>query len=151
MAKMQITFDGFSDLAYAIDKAGGDLKPAVDEALNETQKIVQENVTIASAQYASKGGGKGYSTGEMFKAIKKDPQVEWHGNVAEVGVGFNLSAKGGFHSLFIMYGTPRHGKNHPGMAANKKVYNAIKGLRTRKQIAEVQEKVMQKHLNLEGD
>lgn len=140
MAKMSITFDGFSTLTDAIDKAGGDLRAAVDEALQEAQKIVQTNLTTGAAVYAGKGR-KGYATGKMYSTIIGDGGVEWHGSIAEVKSGFKLNQSTGWHSIFIMYGTPR-------MAKDPKVYNAIKGTKTRKEIAEKQEKILEEHLSL---
>lgn len=142
MARMSITFKGFEDLAYRIDKAGGNLKKAVDEALRETQKLIQDNLAAAAAVYA-KGGKKGYATGEMYKTIIRNVQIEWHGAIGEVRVGFDLSKDGGYHSIFIMYGTPR-------MAKDTAVFNAIKGAKTKKQIAELQENIMRKYLVLGG-
>ncbi len=142
MAKMSITFNGFEKLAEDIDAIGGDLQKAVGEALNESQKIIQSNLQSAAVPYARKGGGKGYATGRMYQSIIKDPQVVWKGLIAEVGVGFRLFASGGWHSIFIMYGTPR-------MAKNPKVFNAIKGTKTRNEIAQKQEEVMQKYLSLD--
>lgn len=141
MARMSITFKGFEKLAEDIDAIGGDLQNAVDEALTETQKLVQANVQSAAATYARKGGGKGYATGRMYQSIIKDPQIMWKGLIAEVRVGFALYQSGGWHSIFIMYGTPR-------MAKNPKVYNAIKGTKTRNEIAKLQEEIMKKHLTL---
>jgi hypothetical protein len=145
MAKMSITFDGFEKLAEDIDEVGGDLHAAVDEALAETQKLVQDNLTSASAIYGRKGGGKkGYATGEMYRTIIQDLQIDWRGTIAEVKTGFSgegANLSGFMHSIFVMYGTPR-------MPKNAKVYNAIKGTQTRKQIAEKQEEIMVKHLEL---
>ena len=143
MAKMKITFDGFAKLAEDIDAIGGDLHAAVDEALEETQFIVQNNLVTAADIYAAKGR-KGYAKGDMYKSIIQDVNIDWKGTVAEVKTGFtgeggNLA--GFMHSIFVMYGTPR-------MAKDPKVYNAIKGTKTRKQIAEKQEEVMVKHLKL---
>ena len=143
MAKMSITFKGFEQLAEDIDAIGGDLKNAVDEALTESQKLIQSNLQTAAAEYSRKGGGKGYTTGKMYQSIIKDPQVEWKGLIAEVGAGFELFARGGWHSIFIMYGTPR-------MSKDQKVYNAIKGTKTKNEIAKIQEEIMQKHLALGG-
>ncbi|WP_458397874.1 hypothetical protein [Anaerotignum sp.] len=140
MARMSITFKGFEQLAENIDAIGGDLHKAVDEALNESQKIIQSNLTSAAAPYAGKGR-KGYATGEMYGNIISNPQIEWNGLVGEVKVGFNLSS-GGWHSIFVMYGTPR-------MAKDPKVYNAIKGTKTKNQIAKKQEEIMQNYLKLE--
>lgn len=144
MAKMQITFDGFERLAAEVDRVTGQLEKAVDDALNETFDIVQHETESASAIYATKGGGrKGYATGNMYRAIKSDDGVKWKGSVAEVGVGFDFSKNGGFHSIFVMYGTPR-------MAKDAKVYNAIKGTRTKKRVYEAQEKVMRGYLSIGG-
>ena len=143
MARMSITFDGFKDLAADIDRTGGDLHAAVDEALTATGKYIQEQVTSAAAVYAGKGR-KGYATGEMFNAIKKDSPVQWQGSVAEVSVGFVLGQKGGWHSIFVMYGTPR-------MAKDQKVYNAIKGSKTKAEVERIQKEIMLKHLQLGGE
>lgn len=142
MARMQILFDGFKDLAAQIDKAQGDLHGAVNEALEETERIVHDNLETAAAPYA-RGGRKGYATGAMYAARKGLKGVQWAGTWAEIGVGFDLKANGGFHSIFVMYGTPR-------MAKDAKVYNAIRGAKTRKQIAEKQQGIMKKHLELGG-
>lgn len=142
MAKMSIIFDGFADLAEKIDRSDGDLHKAVDEALTATQKLIQDNLVTAAAPYATKGK-KGYATGAMYKAIINNAKVNWHGSVAEVDAGFELYQEGGWHSIFVMYGTPR-------MAKDTKVYNAIKGTKTKKDIAAEQQKIMQSYLNLEG-
>lgn len=144
MAKrMSITFDGFEKLAEDIDAIGGDLHAAVDEALEETQFIVQDNLTSAAEVYQH-GGRKGYATGKMYNSIIQDLRINWKGMIAEVNTGFTGNGghfAGFMHSIFVMYGTPR-------MAKDPKVYNAIKGTKTRKQIAEKQEEVMVKHLKL---
>ena len=146
MARMKIIFDGFNELAEVIDKAGLDLHKAVDEALTETQKIIQTNLTNASSAYAHKGP-KGYATGDMYSHIIRNADIEWRGTVASVRVGFDLRSGGGFHSIFIMYGTPSR-RNNRGIAKDSKIYNAIRGVRTRKQIAEKQEEIMQRYLRL---
>lgn len=138
--KMSIMFDGFKDLAAAIDRSGGDLHTAVDEALVETQKLIQQNLTTAAAPYSAKGR-KGYATGDMYGTIISDGAVSWAGSVATVDTGFRLRQKGGWHSIFIMYGTPR-------MAKDTAVYNAIKGTATKEQIAKLQQEIMQKYLKL---
>lgn len=144
MAKMGLTFNGFREMAARIDEIGGDayLHRAVNEALTETQKIIQNNVEQAAAIYARKGGGqKGYATGEMWRAVKRNVQIEWIGSIAVVHVGFDLNIPGGFHSIFVMYGTPR-------MQKDTKLYNAIFGAKTKKQIAEKQKEVLAKYIGL---
>lgn len=140
MARMPILFDGFDDLAAEIDRAGGDLTAAVEDALQQTQEFIQNGLTMAAAPYNGKGL-KGYATGKMFGSIVDDRKIYFKGNVAEVRVGFELDK--GFHSIFIMYGTPRIKKD-------QKIYNAIKGTKTQKEIAELQEMVLRKYLNLGG-
>lgn len=144
MAKMSILFDGFADLAAAIDRVNGDLQKAVDEALTDTVDVVRDNLIPATAVY-TRGGRKGYASGNMVEAIKQDADIKWTGTVAEAGTGFTTnggSTLAGFmHSIFVMYGTPR-------MAKDPKVYSAIKGTRTKTEIAKKQEEVMRKHLSL---
>ena len=143
MARMSIKFDGFDDLAAEIDRAGGNLEAAVEDALLQTQEYIQNGLTIAAAPYNGKGI-KGYATGKMFGSIIDDRKIYIKGNVAEVNAGFNLDAPGGFHSIFIMYGTPRIKKD-------QKIYNAIRGTKTKKDIAELQEEIMRKHLKIGGE
>ena len=141
MARMSITFPGFDDLAAEIDRAGGNLEAAVEDALLQTQEFIQNGLIMAAAPYNAKGL-KGYATGKMFGSIIDDRKIYFKGTVAEVRVGFELDT--GFHSIFIMYGTPR-------IAKDQKVYNAIRGTKTQKEIWELQESVMRKHLNLGGE
>lgn len=143
MAKMQILFNGFEDLAAEVDRSDGDLQKAVDEALTETAKYIQGQVTSAAAPYAAKGR-KGYATGRMYGSIIEDGLVTWNGHVAEVGTGFALNESSGWHSIFVMYGTPR-------MAKDTKVYNAIKGAKTKKEIERIQQEIMQKYIKIGGD
>lgn len=144
MAKMSLTFKGFEQLAEDIDAIEGDLHAAVDEALEETQFIIQDNLVTGASVYAA-GGRKGYAKGDMYKSIIQDVRIDWKGTIAEVKTGFSSNGgatwKGFMHSIFVMYGTPK-------MAKDAKVYNAIKGTKTRKQIYEKQEEIMVKHLEL---
>ena len=142
MAKMKILFDGFSDLAEHIDKASDNLQKAVNEALEATFKIIQTEVENATAIYSAKGGGKkGYSTSRMYQTIIKDGGVKWNGTVAEVSVGFDLSKKYGYHSIFVMYGTPRYPKD-------SKLYASIKGSRVKEEVAKAQEEILRSYLTI---
>lgn len=149
MAKMSIVFDGFEKLAAEIEKAGLDVKPAVNEALEETQHYIQQELEQAAQPYQN-GGRKGYAEGNLNDAIIRNPEVDWSGTVATVGVGFSkeLDWKGFMHSIFVMYGVPAHGKFNKGYVKDAKVYNAIRGVRTKKQIAEIQKEVMQRYLKM---
>lgn len=149
MASMKITFDGFKDLATELDRMGGNLKAATNEALEATFDIVQNNLKSAASKYAAPNPKTG-RTGKMYKAIKVDKDVEWTGDVAKIGVGFDLNAPGGVHSIFVMYGTPKHRVNHPGIKKDTKVYNAIRGSNTQSEIASKQEEVLKKYLSMGG-
>lgn len=144
MAKMSITFDGFNELAEMIDKANLDLKSAVNEALEETADIAKATLIPAAAIYDRKGL-KGYAKGKMYRSMLRDKPISWEGSVATVRTGFSAErSKAGFmHSIFVMYGTPR-------MAKDPKIYNAIKGTKVRKEIAQKQEEIMVKHLKFGG-
>ena len=144
MARMEILFDGFVRLAQEVDRVTGQLEKAVDDALNETSDIIQTETRSASSIYATKGGGRqGYATGAMYRSIVSENQVKWKGYTAEVNVGFDFGKHGGHHSIFIMYGTPKIPKD-------AKVYNAIRGTRTRKRVYEAQEKKMREYLSIGG-
>lgn len=147
--KMSITFDGFEKLAAELDKQGQELKPAVNEALEETQKYIQQNLEAATSVYQN-GGKKGYADGDMVNAIIKEPRIDWSGSVASVKVGFSqqLNWKGFMHSIFVMYGVPAHGKFNKGYQKDAKVYNAIRGKKTRIEIEKIQKEVMEKYLKL---
>lgn len=148
MARMSITFNGFEQMAAKLDEMGKDLKPAVNEALEETQKFVQAKLEHAAQPYRNpQKGRKGWAKGNMYDAIIKNPIIEWQHTVATVKVGFSSENKLGFmHSLFVMYGVPMHGKFNHGYAKDINIYNAIRGIRTRRQIAEIQKMIMGKYL-----
>lgn len=142
MASMSIIFDGFEELADQIMRSEQALRPAVDEALKKTQRIIQDALREASAIYAAKGGGrKGYATGRMFKTIIDDNAVTWEGTVATINAGFEISKYR--ESIFVMYGTPR-------MAPDAKVFNAIFGERIQSEIEKAQEEILTKYLQLGG-
>ena len=149
MAKMSIMFNGFADLAEKIDAMGKDIKPAVEEALTETQKLVQTNLDSAAEQYRSPNDGrKGWAKGNLYKAIIKNPRIEWEGNIATVRVGFSreLDRLGFWHSIFVMYGVPFHGKFNHGYAKDTKIYNAIKGTRTKNRIKKLQRDTLERYM-----
>jgi hypothetical protein len=75
--------------------------------------------------------------------------VEWTGMVAEVAVGFDLTKKGGFHSIYVMNGTKVHGT--PRVKKDQKLWNAIKGAQTKKEIAALQEEILRKYLKIGGE
>lgn len=149
MARMSITFDGFDKLAEELNKKEVALKPAVNEALEESQKYIQQRLESAAEPYRSPNTGlKGYAKGDLYEAIIKEPHVEWENSYfASVKVGFSSENRKGFmHSIFVMYGVPFHGKFNHGYKKDAKIYNAIKGTRTRNQIEKIQKKTLERYL-----
>ena len=69
--------------------------------------------------------------------------MEWTGDTASVGVGFDISG-GGLPSIFLMYGTKLHGQPH--ITPDRKLYDAVYGAKTRKEISKIQESAFQKVL-----
>jgi len=136
---MSLDTKDFQRLLSEIDKKGLDIMEAADKALTETSELIAENLTTAAAPYAGKGR-KGYATGRMYGTIIRDKPV-WIGNVAEVKAGFRV--RDALESIFIMYGTPRIQKD-------TKVFNAIKGTKTKKQIQERQEEILMEYMSLGG-
>ena len=148
MAHFGILFDGFEELAEILDRNSKDLKKATNEALEETHKLITPKIHNVMEKH--------HDTGDTEKSIIDEPLINWQGSKATVHIGFDLK-NGGFPSIFLMYGTKPHeiwnqyGGNlggHPGMPKDTELFNAIKGTRTKKEIAEKQREVMNKYINL---
>lgn len=136
MAHMSVTFKGFDQLFEDFDRLDSQAaRDSVDRALRATADYVQTNVNEAAQPYAQ-GGHKGYATGDMYNALRKENNVYWVTNyIAEVKLGFDFYADGGFHSIFMMYGTPK-------IAKDQKLYDAIFSSRTKKQVEKIQKEIM---------
>lgn len=130
--KMKIVGNGFADLAEKLDKITNDIKPAVDEALKRTHGFITPNLNDAMNKH-----NRTYKT---VSTLIRDDGVTWEGVVATIDVGFRIR-EGGLPSIFLMYGTPR-------MKKDTKLYNAIRGAKTKKYIYELQKEIMNKHITL---
>ena len=146
--KMTLDFKGFEDLLSEYEGMGGDVKRAVTGALIQSKQLVTKQ--------AEEAIGKHRRTGQTAASIDRGHTVTWNGNYGSIDVGFHIS-EGGLPSIFLMYGTPRHtpvnqyGKPkrsdaglHPGMDADRKLYNAIYGSGTKKKIRKLQEEAVRK-------
>lgn len=125
MAKLKFEGNVFAGLLEKLDELSGDVGAAIEESLEESSKIVQKNVETAMQKHNR--------TGETEKQILKNEKVEKNGVVYTIRVGFNLPE--GLTSLFLMYGTPRS-------KPDRKLYNAIYGTKTKKEIREKQTEVI---------
>lgn len=130
--KMKIVGNGFADLAEQLDRITNDIKPAVDEALKRTHEFITPNLDEAM--------NKHNRTHKTVGTLIRENGVTWEGFVATVDVGFRIR-KGGLPSIFLMYGTPK-------MKKDTKLYNAIRGAKTKKYIYELQTEVMTRHISL---
>lgn len=140
MAKNKITvdFDGFDVLKKQLDEIGGDAtKRAIEAALKASQQLIAEQVTAAIEPHTRPTGGR------TKKSIVKNSPVEWAGDTASIGVGFDISG-GGLPSIFLMYGTKLHGQPH--IEPDKNLYNAVYGAQTKKRIMQLQEQAFNKVL-----
>lgn len=133
--KIGLQFSGFEETIARLKELEGDVKKATEEALIESQAIVAENARNAMSKH--------HRTGHTEESIVTDKKVEWEGFEASIGVGFDIS-NGGLASVFLMYGTPRHAPNHPGTDADRVVWDAVYGTKTKKAVAAVQNEIFQK-------
>lgn len=122
--KFKLEFSGFEELSQKLQELGGDLETVTEQALQSTHNYITPKLHADMRKHKR--------TGRTEKSIIDNAKVEWIGSVASIDVGFNIS-NGGLPSIFLMYGTPRH-------RPDKQLYNDIYGSKTKKEIAEVQEK-----------
>lgn len=123
-----IQFKGFNELMEELDGLGGDLKEVANECLQVSNKMITPKLHLDMERHKQ--------TGKTEKSIVENARVEWEGTTASIDVGFKIS-NGGLPSIFLMYGTPRIKKD-------TKLYNDIYGSKIKKEIAEEQEKILQK-------
>lgn len=142
MARMKLEIEGLNELLNRIESLDGNIRQVTEEALRETHAIVTRKAEAAMANGNLPAKGK-YSHGDTLGHLRRNAAVEWHGDVAEVPVGFDINS-GGLVSIFLMYGTPR-------MRPAKGLKDAFFGSRTRKEIVEAQENVFWNEIRrLEG-
>ena len=133
MAKLGLEFDGFEKLMQKLEEVKGDAEQATENALVATHELVTRNLQSAIAPHRR--------TGETERSLKRNAEVTWFGTTAEVEVGFDID-NGGLPSVFLMNGTKVNGT--PRVKPDTKLYNAIYGAKTKKEIAELQEKEFRK-------
>ena len=137
MAKKKTGFDTTALLKYAADlEAAGDsaaLKRAVEAGMKSTKQKTNEQVRAAMQPGNLPARGR-YSTGKTLQQLNTDMDVQWDGNTAILPLGFNLR-DGGMVSIFLMYGTPKHGpapglrealKENPRKISRKEMESACK-------------------------
>jgi hypothetical protein len=138
-AKMGLKFDGWEETITKLNNLAGDniTKKAVSEALTKSKEYVNEGIEKAVISGSLPAKGK-FSTGDTKSSINRDSDVTWQGQTASIKVGFDFK-KSGTTSIFLMYGTPK-------MKPAKGLKNAIYGSKARKEIAEIQSEIINKHI-----
>lgn len=108
--KMSIDFSGFAEYAEKLDKLGGDLKAVFDDALQQAAETYAADTLEATNDRFMPAKGK-YSNGDTAESVIKENevQVQWNGNIGEVGIGFDLSKS--ITSIFLIDGTPKMNPN----------------------------------------
>ena len=136
--KLSIDFEGYSILKRQLDELGGKAtERAVDSALKASQQLIARQVSAAMTPHNG--------TGNLKKQIVTTNPVEWTGDTASIGVGFNIRGENGLEglpSIFLMYGTKLHGQPH--IKPDRELYNAVYGAKTKKEIKKIQEEVFNK-------
>lgn len=127
--KFELDFEGIDILSKRFEDMGGDLKALSNKALQETHAYVTPK--IEQAMSASPYNFN--RTGKTKGSLKRKADVKWEGNVASVGVGFDIE-KGGLPSIFLMHGTPT-------IAPDRNLYNAVFSSKTKKEVQELQKDV----------
>lgn len=129
MSKFQLDFDGIEILAKRFEDMGGNIDELADKALKATHEHITPKV-----QKAMQASPYDFNrTGDTKASLRKTAKVEHSGNIFKVGVGFDIS-HGGLASVFLMYGTPT-------ITPDRKLYNAIFGGATRKEVQALQEDI----------
>jgi hypothetical protein len=137
--KIGLQFEGWEETITKLNSLAGDrgTMKAVEEALTESKEYVNELIdnAVNSGSLPAKGR---YSSGNTKESINRDSNVEWQGQTATIKVGFDFK-KSGTTSIFLMYGTPK-------MKPAKGLKNAIYGSKSKKEVAEIQAEIINKHI-----
>lgn len=127
--RIGITFRGFEEYAEKIDRLNGDLDNTVKKALQASFDHVTPKAETAINRHIQ--------TGETKRTLKRSETVQWEGRKAYIKVGFEFPK--GLPSVFLMYGTPR-------MKKDTKLYNAIYGTKTQKEIKQIQKEIFEEEI-----
>lgn len=148
MAKLKIEFDGFDEVLNRLKNLEADVKSVTEKALKESHNYVTPNVHSAIAPHNK--------SGDTERSIVENANVTWTGSTASVEVGFDLK-NGGLPSVFLMFGTKAHTvlahgtpRRHPGINADKKLYNSIYGSTTQSKVRQIQEDIFYEAIRKSG-
>lgn len=116
---LKLQLSGFEELITKLDELGGNIETVVEDALQQAGETIGDDTIEAIGKGNLPAQGI-YSGGETEKSVIKNPQVEWEGRMAVIGVGFDYSKPGAGGVLIT--GTPRMKPDQ----ALKKIYRSKK-------------------------
>lgn len=130
--KFGLEFVGMNDVLKQLERMEADTKSLAEEALRKTFDAVQPGVrsAVESSRFDFT-----HRTGNTKAQILSSPKIEWKGNTAKVGVGFDVSGPG-VVSVFLMRGTPR-------ITPDQNLYNSVFGDAVSAKVEEVQRTVFE--------
>lgn len=128
--KMKLQFSGFDEYIEKLDKLGGDIRTATEQALFKTHEMI-----TPALKRRMENAHNNYS-GETVRSLDEDGSLTWEGQTASISVGFHIR-DGGLPSIFLMYGTPR-------MQPDRTLYNLVYGSKIKKEIGERQKEIFAK-------
>lgn len=130
---MKMTLSGFEELITRLDKAHGNLKSTVTDAMEHMGKTIGDDTDAALEEGNLPAKGK-YSTGETRKAVVKNPSVKWNGPVASIKVGFDYTRARA--AGYLIAGTPK-------MRPVKRLRTMYKGVKYPQQLKTAMERTVE--------
>lgn len=101
---LKLETKGIEELADKLKELNGQVNEAVTETLEKAGKKIGEDTDRAIQSSYLPAGGK-YSHGATAQSVIHNPQVEWKGMVASIGVGFDFGMIGA--GGYLISGTPK--------------------------------------------
>lgn len=140
-SKFAFRFDEMEDLADKIQKMGGSIQEAADEALRQTHDFITPKLDAGIARH--------HVSGDTGDSLVQTPAIVWENPLlAKVNIGFDLK-EGGLPSIFLMWGTPR--RKASDMPVDKALKNAAFGPAVKREVARIQREALEAFLqNLRG-
>lgn len=131
--RIGLQFKGWEQYMDKLDKLGGTqlMKTGVKKALVASKDYVNPLIEEKMRKLPAKGK---YSTGDTLASLDKTEDIDWHVLTGTIKIGFDFQQSGP-KSIFLMYGTPR-------MKPVSGLKTAIYGAKTKKQIAEIQQRAL---------
>lgn len=127
MAKtFKLDFEGIDEALARLDDLGGNVKKATEKALEATYDYVTPNINKELSKYKVRSGN-------MVSSFRKNEKVEWFGFMAQIKAGFDYDISN--HAIYHMI------TGNPYMQPNKKLYNALYGAKTKKEIQRIQKEI----------